>query len=110
MKTIPYFILAVAAASAATVFAAESAEVADLGTVVVEGSALSKYRPETVGSGTFTDIAPEKLPLVVDTLTEDFIQEHNPTDLHDLLRFVPGIETGGKSRIRLCEPSGCSGR
>ena len=28
--------------------------VADLGTVVVEGSALSKYRPEKVTGGTFT--------------------------------------------------------
>ena len=30
-------------------------EVADLGTVVVEGSALSRYRPETVNGATFTD-------------------------------------------------------
>ena len=73
--------------------------VADLGTVVVEGSALSKYRPETVSSGTFTDVPPEKLPCVVDTLTEDFIREHNPTDLNDLLRHVPGIETGGTSLL-----------
>ena len=73
--------------------------VADLGTVVVEGSALSKYRPETVNSGTFTDVPPEKLPCVVDTLTEDFIREHNPTDLNDLLRHVPGIETGGTSLL-----------
>lgn len=73
--------------------------VADLGTVVVEGSALSKYRPETVNSATFTDIAPEKLPCVVDTLTEDFIRERNPTDLNDLLRHVPGIETGGTSLL-----------
>lgn len=87
------------AASATSLLSAEQTAVADLGNVVVEGSALSKYRPETVGSGTFTDMAPEKLPLVVDTLTEDFIQEHNPTDLHDLLRFVPGIETGGKSLL-----------
>lgn len=71
----------------------------DLGTVVVEGSALSKYRPDTVNSGTFTDIAPEKLPCVVDTLTEDFIRERNPTDLNDLLRHVPGIETGGTSLL-----------
>jgi catecholate siderophore receptor len=71
----------------------------DLGTIVVEGSALSRYRPETVNSGTFTDIPPEKLPCVVDTLTEDFIRERNPTDLHDLLRYVPGIETGGKSLL-----------
>ena len=74
-------------------------EVADLGTIVVEGSALSRYRPETVNGATFTDLAPEKSPTVVDTLTEDFIREHNPTDLHDLLRFVPGIETGGKSLL-----------
>ena len=71
--------------------------VADLGTVVVEGSALSKYRPEKVTGGTFTGEAPEKLPVVVDTLTEDFIRERNPTDLNDLLRWVPGIETGGTS-------------
>ena len=36
--------------------------VADLGTVVVEGSALSKYRPETVEGATFTGLAPEKSP------------------------------------------------
>ena len=74
-------------------------EVADLGTVVVEGSALSKYRPEKVTGGTFTGEAPEKLPVVVDTLTEDFIRERNPTDLNDLLRWIPGIETGGTSLL-----------
>ena len=93
--------VAVAPLAAMAVEAAftNAAPVADLGTVTVEGSALSKYRPETVNAGTFTDIAPEKLPLVVDTLTDDFIREHNPTDLHDLLRYVPGIETGGKSLL-----------
>ena len=75
------------------------ADVTDLGTVNVEGAAISKYRPETVSGGTFTDLPPEKLPCVVDTLTSDFIQERNPTDLHDLLRYVPGIETGGKSLL-----------
>lgn len=74
-------------------------EVADLGTVLVEGSALSKYRPEKVSGGTFTDEAPEKLPCVVDTLTGDFIRERNPTDMNDLLRWVPGIETGGTSLL-----------
>lgn len=100
MKTKPSF-LPFAAALCATAIPAVAAtnEVADLGTVVVEGSALSKYRPETVSSGTFTDMAPEALPMVVDTLTSDFIREHNPTDLHDLLRYVPGIETGGKSLL-----------
>ncbi len=92
----------VAATAALVGFAAENAAtnvVADLGTVTVEGTALSRYRAPTVNGGTFTDVPPEKLPVVVDTLTEDFIQEHNPTDLHDLLRYVPGIETGGKSLV-----------
>ncbi len=83
-------------------FAAESSAtngVAYLGTVTVEGTALSTYRAETVNGGTYTDTPPEKLPVVVDTLTEDFIEEHNPTDLHDLLRYVPGVETGGKSLL-----------
>ncbi len=78
---------------------APASAVTDLGTVVVEGTMLSKYRPETVHGATWTDLPPEKLPTVVDTLTQDFIQEHNPTDLHDLLRYVPGIETGGKSLL-----------
>ena len=99
MKTHTYFAAALCAATVSVIAATNDAPVADLGSVVVEGTALSKYRPETVSSGTFTDIAPEKLPLVVDTLTDDFIQEHNPTDLHDLLRYVPGIETGGKSLL-----------
>ena len=97
-------VAAAIAAMACTVFAEGSSKtnatsVADLGTVTVEGAALSKYRPETVNGGSFTDVPPEQLPLVVDTLTSDFINEHNPTDLHDLLRFVPGIETGGKSLL-----------
>ena len=70
-----------------------------LSPIVVEATAISKYRPETVNGGTFTDMPPEKLPCVVDALTEDFIREHNPTDLHDLLRYVPGIESGGKSLL-----------
>lgn len=74
-------------------------EVADLGTILVEDTALSRYRPATVNGATFTDAPPEELPTVVDTLTEDYIREHNPTDLHDLLRYVPGIETGGKSLL-----------
>ena len=86
---------------AANLIAAETTtnEVTDLGTIVVEGTALSRYRPATVNGATFTDAPPEELPTVVDTLTEDYIREHNPTDLHDLLRYVPGIETGGKSLL-----------
>ena len=73
--------------------------VVNLGTVTVEATALSKYRPEKVSGGTFTDVPPEKLPMVVDSLTEDFIREKNPTDMNDLLRWVPGIETGGTSLL-----------
>ena len=40
---------------------------------------LSKSRPEKVSGGSFTDVAPALLPCVVDTLTEDFIRERNPT-------------------------------
>ncbi len=100
-KTIKMVVIASVALIPAVLCAAETNEtsVADLGIVVVEGSALSKYRPETVNGATFTDVPPEKLPIVVDTLTSDFIGEHNPTDLHDLLRQVPGIETGGKSLL-----------
>ena len=91
-----------AAAAAVCADAAEETatnEVADLGTVVVEGSALSRYRPEKVSGATFTDMPPELAPTVVDTLTEDFIRERNPTDMNDLLRSVPGIETGGTSLL-----------
>ncbi|MCQ2389629.1 MAG: TonB-dependent receptor [Kiritimatiellae bacterium] len=35
----------------------------------------------------------------MDSLTEDFIRERNPTDMNDLLRWVPGIETGGTSLL-----------
>ena len=86
----------------AVLFAAGDAytnEIANLGSVTVEATALSKYRPENVFGGTFTDVPPEKLPMVVDSLTEDFIREKNPTDMNDLLRWVPGIETGGTSLL-----------
>ena len=72
--------------------------VTDLGTIVVESTAISRYRPATVNDATFTDAPPEELPMVVDTLTEDYIREHNLTDLHDLLRYVLGIETGRRRR------------
>ena len=90
---------AVSAAFAAAAAVAATNEVADLGTIEVVGSAVSRYRPDGVNGGTFTDAPAEELPVVVDALTEDFIREHNPTDLHDLMRFVPGIETGGKSLL-----------
>ncbi len=105
MKTSPFNTLSFLSLSAAALSAAGAGEsvatnaVADLGIVTVEASALSKYRPEKVFGGTFTGEAPETLPCVVETLTEDFIREKNPTDLNDLLRQVPGIETGGTSLL-----------
>ncbi|MBP5284814.1 MAG: TonB-dependent receptor plug domain-containing protein, partial [Kiritimatiellae bacterium] len=96
------FIFAVAVAAVLAPAYAQStndAVVAVLDRVVVVGDALSKYRPEKVEGASFTPVEPEKLPTVVDSITEDFIREHNPTDLHDLLRYVPGIETGGKSLL-----------
>ena len=101
MQIPPFASCAAALLPVAAIFATETAtnEVADLGTIVVEGTALSRYRPATVNGATFTDAPPEELPTVVDTLTEDYIREHNPTDLHDLMRYVPGIETGGKSLL-----------
>lgn len=69
----------------------------DLGTIIVEGTPISKYRAESISTATFSNVNPEELPLTVDVLTKDFIDEMNPTDLHDLLRYEPGIYTGGKS-------------
>lgn len=69
----------------------------DLGTVLVEGTPVSKYRAETVSTATLVDAKPEELPQTVDVLTEDFIDEMNPTDLHDILRYEPGVYSDGKS-------------
>ena len=71
----------------------------DLGTIFVEGAPISKYRAETVSTATFSETPPEELPQTVDVLTEDFITEMNPTDLHDLLRYQAGIYTGGKTML-----------
>ncbi|HRR34680.1 MAG TPA: TonB-dependent receptor [Kiritimatiellia bacterium] len=71
----------------------------DLGTILVEGAPISKYRTETVSTATFSDARPEELPQTVDVLTEDFIAEMNPADLHDLLRYQAGIYTGGKTML-----------
>jgi len=67
--------------------------------VVVEGTPISKYRAETVSTATFADAKPEELPQTVDVLTEDFISEMNPVDLHDMLRHQAGVYTGGKSMV-----------
>ncbi len=69
----------------------------ELEKVVVSATSISKYRTDTVRSATLTDMPPEQLPVVVDVLTEDFIRDRNPTDLDQLLTFVPGVYQGGKS-------------
>lgn len=73
----------------------------DLGRIVVEGSAISKYRTDTVSASTYFDVPSEQLPVTVDVLTEDFIREQNPKDLHDLLFSQPGVSGGGKSMMDL---------
>ena len=76
------FALSAASPSAdASAQGAPTNSVVAIGTVLVEGTALSKYRPEKVSGGSFTDVAPALLPCVVDTLTEDFIRERNPKPL-----------------------------
>ena len=100
MKIVPFVSCAVVLFPASLIAVESSTNnVTYLETIIVEGTALSRYRPATVNGATFTDAPPEELPTVVDTLTEDYIREHNPTDLHDLMRYVPGIETGGKSLL-----------
>jgi len=71
----------------------------DLGQIVVEGSAISKYRTDTVSTSTYFDVPSEQLPVSVDVLTEDFIREQNPNDLHNLLFSQPGVSGGGKSMM-----------
>ncbi|HQQ91889.1 MAG TPA: hypothetical protein PLU38_08495, partial [Kiritimatiellia bacterium] len=39
---------------------------ADLGTILVEGAPISKYRAETVSTATFSETRPEELPQTVD--------------------------------------------
>ena len=83
----------------ATIASAQTTAPVDLGTILVEGAPISKYRAETVSTATFSEARPEELPQTVDVLTEDFIAEMNPTDLHDLLRYQAGIYTGGKTML-----------
>ena len=74
-------------------------ETYDLGSVLVEGSRVSKYRTDEVVSSTFFPVAPEKVPVSVDVMTEDFIREQNAGDLHDLLFSNPSVYGGGKSLL-----------
>ena len=71
----------------------------ELGSIRVEGAPVSAYRAERVGTATFFAAPPEELPATVDVLTEDFIREQSPSDLHNLLFFQPGVSGGGKSMM-----------
>lgn len=80
-------------------FAAEPTEVADLGTVLVEGAAISRYTPETIRSATYTDVAPELVPVTVNSMTEDYIRDRSPRDLDEILATVPGVSQGGRTLL-----------
>ncbi|MBQ7252361.1 MAG: TonB-dependent receptor [Kiritimatiellae bacterium] len=91
--------LFLAAVSAAAAAASAADDVLDMGTVLVEGTGLSKYRAGTVSSATGFEAAPEKLPVSVDVLTSDLIRELDAADIHDLLFYQPGVDGGGKSIV-----------
>ncbi|MDO5462046.1 MAG: TonB-dependent receptor [bacterium] len=69
--------------------------------IVVTGNvaALPKYRKIINDAGTLVEMPPEKVPFVVDTFTEDFIEDRNTTDLDQLLSLQPGIHQGGKTMM-----------
>lgn len=69
--------------------------------IVVTGqvAALPKYRKIVTDAGLLVEMPPEKAPFVVDTLTEDFIEDRNTTDLDQLLSLQPGIYQGGKTMM-----------
>jgi iron complex outermembrane receptor protein len=91
-------ILALAAPSLAPAQTAATNAPVELPPIIVEGTPISKYRAETVSTATLFDAPPEEIPSFVDVLTEDFINEVNPTDLYDLLRHQAGVfASGGKS-------------
>lgn len=89
------------AALSGTLIAAEASSAADEvvtgETVTVTAAPLPKFRVEENDAGTLVPLPPEKVPFVVDTLTEDFIRERNATDLDQLISLQPGIYQGGKT-------------
>lgn len=100
MKHISLMSACVAALSA-TLIAAEEPEAKDEiatgETVTVTAAPLPKFRVEENEAGSLVPLPPEKVPFVVDTLTEDFIRERNATDLDQLISLQPGIYQGGKT-------------
>lgn len=98
MKTLAFFLSGLVAATAVAAETNETA-VADLGTVLVEGATISKYRPETIRSATYTDVAPEYQPVTVNSITEDYIRDRNPQDLDEILATVPGVSQGGRTLL-----------
>lgn len=69
--------------------------------IVVTGNVaeLPKYRKIVNDAGSLVELPPEKVPFVVDTFTEDFIEDRNTTDLDQLLSLQPGISQGGKTMM-----------
>lgn len=64
--------------------------------IVVSATRISKYRTEQ-NQSSMMPFAPEETPQVVDVITEDFIRDRNPTDIDNLLSYIPGVYTGGKT-------------
>lgn len=100
MKYISLMSACVATLSA-TLIAAEEPEAKDEiatgETVTVTAAPLPKFRVEENEAGSLVPLPPEKVPFMVDTLTEDFIRERNATDLDQLISLQPGIYQGGKT-------------
>lgn len=68
-------------------------------TIVVTAAPLPKYRVGSSDAASLVALPPEKVPFMVDTLTEDFIRERNVTDLDQLLALQPGVYQGGKTMM-----------
>ncbi|MDF3130695.1 TonB-dependent receptor [Kiritimatiellaeota bacterium B1221] len=79
------------------VFAQTQKEPVNMNDITVHSTPISRYSTDAVSTATFSNTPPQELPVVVNVLTEDFIREIAPLDLHDLLRYQPGVQTGGKT-------------
>ncbi|MGL4854605.1 MAG: TonB-dependent siderophore receptor, partial [Lentisphaeria bacterium] len=65
--------------------------------VIVEATKISKYRQGGNSAATIFEVESEKLPIVVDTMTEDYIRDRGVSDIFDLIRTQPGVYSEGKT-------------
>lgn len=94
-----FYILALLAIDVTPIVAQTNQPTTELNQVIVTATAISKYRPESTTSATFTDTPSEKVPVTVDVLTKDFIRDRNVKDLDQLLSYEPGVSTGGRTMM-----------